>query len=289
MARMSIDDMLSRDPRLMRLAKLCGWSKRETAGALVLDVWPLCYDRERSKLPVADVDAAAELDGFALKMVESGLAVRVGDDQIRISGAKHRIEYLRKKQQAGSKGGRKSGESRRNRREANSKQTASTPQAPANPSPSASVLDPALAREESARDATPPDPFDPAELKRRRDLALRVWREVSDRRIAIAAELGLPAPIPFAEITPATCPQSFRDLLERIREEGTLAEQVCLHVLEVLTSEARDTRSLEWLAEKAFREGSWRTARGKVPRWRPKPADDGRYDMPPMPAMLEAT
>lgn len=55
MARMSVDDMLSRDPRLTRLAKAAGLSKYEVAGRLVLEVWPICYDRID---PVISVDAS---------------------------------------------------------------------------------------------------------------------------------------------------------------------------------------------------------------------------------------
>lgn len=150
MARMSIDDMLGRDPRLLRLAKACGWSKRETAGCLVLDVWPLCYDRERHELADVDVDVAADMDGFAQLMVNAGLAVRAKTGFVRISGAKERIRYLQAKRDAGYRGGLKSGESRKKEpkqnsstSEANSKQTASKGQAPGNPSapdlPSASA------------------------------------------------------------------------------------------------------------------------------------------------------
>jgi uncharacterized phage protein (TIGR02220 family) len=145
-ARMSIDDMLGRDPRLLRLAKACGWSKRETAGCLVLDVWPLCYDREKSELDDVDIDVAADMDGFAQLMVNAGLAARVRPGRVRISGSKERIKYLQSKRDAGYKGGLKSGESRSKQTkqnsstsEANSKQTSTTGQASGNPSASASV------------------------------------------------------------------------------------------------------------------------------------------------------
>lgn len=150
MARMSIDDMLGRDPRLLRLAKACGWSKRETAGCLVLDVWPLCYDRERHELADVDIDVAADMDGFAQLMVNAGLAARTKSGFVRVNGAKERIKYLQSKRAAGYRGGLKSGESRQkdpkqnsSTSEANSKQTASKGQARGNPSapdlPSASA------------------------------------------------------------------------------------------------------------------------------------------------------
>lgn len=151
MARMSVDDMLGRDPRLLRLAKACGWSRRETAGALVLDVWPLCYDRERPDLADADVDIAAGIDGFAQMMVDAELAARVKPGRVRVAGARKRIKYLQAKRDAGYHGGLKSAESRGKRVKQNSsttqanvnhgaKQTASTPQASGNPSDPVPVL-----------------------------------------------------------------------------------------------------------------------------------------------------
>jgi len=38
MARMSIDDTIARDPRITVLAKLLGWTRRETVGCLVAEV-----------------------------------------------------------------------------------------------------------------------------------------------------------------------------------------------------------------------------------------------------------
>lgn len=265
MARMSIDDMLGRDPRLIRLAKLCGWSKRETAGALVLDVWPLCYDRKRPSIDIADIDAAACLDGFAEKMVECGLATHANERSIRVAGAKQRIKYLSKKAQAGAKGGRKSGETRRNQREANSKQNASEQPAPPNPIPNASVTPNATASERERAAYTPDDPT------QRGALANACWNELRDRRAALAIEFGQPAPLALPVITPGSEPIGFRDLRDRIREEGAAAPQVWTHVLEVLTSEARKTRSLEWLSDKSLGEKAWRRARGLVPTWRAQP------------------
>ncbi len=140
MARMSVDDMLGRDTRLMRLAQLCGWTRRETAGALVLDVWPLCYDRRTTFLNDIDLDLAAGLTGFTEHMIAAGLAHRTPHG-VRIAGAKQRIKYLEAKSRAGRKGGVASGDSRRTRRdsqgdrhEAKPKQPASTGQAAGNPS-----------------------------------------------------------------------------------------------------------------------------------------------------------
>lgn len=119
MARMSIDDSFGRDPRVRLLAKLCGWSRRETMGAL-LDVWSVCYDRATPTLRRTEIDIAAELDGFANKLVEAdlGTIVRGGrgggsHSVVRVSGAASRIEYLNRAKASGATGGIKSGGVRR--------------------------------------------------------------------------------------------------------------------------------------------------------------------------------
>ena len=126
---------------------------------------------------------------------------------------------------------------------------------------------------EHASAAPPPpavarDGYNPDDPRLRGALAETCWRELRERRIVIARELGLPEPLPLAVITPGTEPKGFRDLRDRIREEQALAPQTWTHVLEVLTAEARQTRSLEWLSEKSFSEGAWQRARVKVPTWR---------------------
>jgi hypothetical protein len=151
MARMSIDDMLGRDPRLLRLSKACGWSRRETAGCLILDVWPLCYDREKIDIADVDIDIAAGMDGFTQLMVNVGLAVRVTTDKVRIAGARDRIKYLQAKRAAGYRGGVKSAEVRGKEvkqtpstRQANSKHSSSKGQASGNPSVPDSASAPVL-------------------------------------------------------------------------------------------------------------------------------------------------
>lgn len=150
MARMSIDDMLGRDPRITVLASILGWSRRETAGCLVLDVWPICYDQRTHIVSERIIDAAAGVAGFAKAMVESELAHLDRSGKIRIRGARERIEYLERKSNAGRQGGLKSAEARgkytkqtASTSQANVKQTSSTSgtsaQAPRNPSATASV------------------------------------------------------------------------------------------------------------------------------------------------------
>ncbi len=111
MARMSIDDSALRDPRVLRLAKRLGLSRRETIGTL-LDVWAIAYDRQTEVLPQEDVDSAAEIENFSCDMIVVGLAVSCRGG-VRISGAQQRVEYLKSRREAGKIGGLKSGESRR--------------------------------------------------------------------------------------------------------------------------------------------------------------------------------
>jgi DnaT DNA-binding domain len=124
MARMAIDDSVQRDPRITKLANLLGWSRRETLGCLVQDVWPICYDQRTAEVVAELVDLAANRDGFSAAMVESGLAKWLrGNRKVAISGAGERIAYLDHKSEAGRVGGLKSGESRRAKLTNASKQT----------------------------------------------------------------------------------------------------------------------------------------------------------------------
>lgn len=100
---MSVDDCALRDPRILRLARACGWSRRETVGAL-LDVWSICYDRGTYWLPRDDVDTAAERDGFAALLEQVGLA-REEPEGLRIAGTTGRVEYTRRQEERGRKGG----------------------------------------------------------------------------------------------------------------------------------------------------------------------------------------
>lgn len=114
--------------------------------------------------------------------------------------------------------------------------------------------------------AIPPSPT-PAPVPDPRavgDLAKAFWGEVSAARVSEAAKLRLEA-LPFPEISPAHQPKAFDELRKRIREEGKSAPTVCHHVLARLVEQARETKSVEWLSEKAFLEAPWRTAREAIP------------------------
>lgn len=178
MARMSIDDMVARDTRIDRLAKLCGWSRRETRACLE-DVWAVCYDRVVPYLDPEDIEVTAARDaispppsdGFVAALRKVGLArdataadrvhVRkdgtkvpwpdqIWRDRVYLSGAAERVGYLLTKRSAGSEGGVKSGESRRSKTKHSFASASSESQARGNPS--SSVPDPSSA---SAPDRVP--------------------------------------------------------------------------------------------------------------------------------------
>jgi hypothetical protein len=136
MARMSIDDMFLRDPRILRLAKACAWSKFETLGRL-LHVYAIVYDRVDAGaddiVSAEDIDTASDLDGFATLLIEHGLAEphRRG---VRIRGARERTNYLATRKTTGQLGGIKSGESRRNKAKQQTKVTFNETEGRANPS-----------------------------------------------------------------------------------------------------------------------------------------------------------
>ncbi len=96
-------------------------------------------------------------------------------------------------------------------------------------------------------------------------LATATYKKIGDARVAIGLELGLTVP-GFTLVTAAE-PRGFRDLRDRIREEGADAAHVCARVTESLITDARAKRSLDWLSERAFSEGAWRTAKERVPTW----------------------
>lgn len=194
MARMSIDDMVARDTRIDRLAKLCGWSRRETRACLE-DVWALCYDRVVPYLDPEDIEVTAARDaispppieGFVAALRKVGLArdataadrVHVRKDgtkvpwpdqnwrdRVYLSGAAERVGYLLAKRSAGSEGGVKSGESRRSKTKHSFASASSESQARGNPSSSvpdpssASAPDPVSDLEREAP-ASPPPPTEP--------------------------------------------------------------------------------------------------------------------------------
>lgn len=212
MARMSIDDMIVRDTRIDRLAKLCGWSRRETRACLE-DVWALCYDRVVPYLDAEDIEVTAArdavsppacADGFVAALRAVGLArdataadrhflrkdgTRVPwPDQnwrgrVYLSGASERVGYLLTKRTAGSEGGVRSGESRRSKAKQCFASASSETQARGNPSSSASS---------SAPDSVPEEP------ETRSPLAPRA---VGQANLDIPFQAAPPVPRPRKEPT----------------------------------------------------------------------------------------
>lgn len=133
-----------------------------------------------------------------------------------------------------------------------------------------------------------PRTYDPEDPAHRGPLAARVYKQVSDARVAIAAELGLPDQLPFPVIAPSSRAGSYRELLDRVREEGAAAPAACARVVDNLIAQAREERTIEWLAEKAFTSGAWRTARGwvsKKPKAKPRAAAAAAEQRPAEPPL----
>lgn len=127
--------------------------------------------------------------------------------------------------------------------------------------------------------------FSPDDPRARGRLAEATYRRVSDALVAIAAELKLPPPLPFPAITPGSHPQSLRELQDRVREEGAAAPLVCDRVVANLIAQAREERSVEWLAEKAFSSRPWAAARQWTPGAAARRRGPARGDpLPPAPA-----
>lgn len=174
MARMSIDDAVTRAPEFDYLAELVGWHRRETA-MTVIEIWAICYDRITPNLQPRDIETTARRGArippstdFVPAMIECGLAryatkfdtafitpkgerIQWRDQEWRgrvtIRGAAERIAYLIKNKQSGAVGGKRSGESRRDgaKRPFDENQSGASQGAQASANPSASVPDSASA------------------------------------------------------------------------------------------------------------------------------------------------
>jgi hypothetical protein len=286
MARMSIDDKFLRDARVVLLGRRFAWSRRETMGAL-LDLFAVAYDREDDVIPAAEIDVTAGEAGFADALIDVDLGEPTADG-VRIKGAAARIEYLTNKREAGRKGGRKSGEARRNRNEAKRSTPSSDREAHGNPPDPVPDLvpDPVpdLIPDLPPAHAIPPSPVpsttlaqsfadrDLAKLRAIGDLALATWKRLSDLRMDHAGKLRLEGVLPFPAIHPGYHPRAFEALRDRIREEGDNARATCDHVLRVLDDQATTDKSIEWLSDKAFLERPWAKARETVLSKRKPPA-----------------
>jgi hypothetical protein len=132
-------------------------------------------------------------------------------------------------------------------------------------------------------------PYSPDDPRARGRLAEATYRRVSDALVAVAGELKLPAPLPFPAITPGSHPQSLRELQDRVREEGAAAPLVCDRVVANLIAQAREERSVEWLAEKTFSARPWAAARQWMPGAAARRRGPAKGDpLPPAPAPKRA-
>lgn len=132
-------------------------------------------------------------------------------------------------------------------------------------------------------------PYSHEDPRARGRLAEATYRRVSDALVAIASELKLPAPLPFPAVTPGSHPQSLRELQDRVREEGAAAPLVCDRVVANLIAQAREERSVEWLAEKAFSPRPWAAARQWTPGAAARRRGPAKGDpLPPAPAPKRA-
>ena len=227
MARMSIDDSAPRDPRVKKLARAMGWHRHQALGALI-DVWAVCYDRVTAVLTVEDVDLAVEIDGFCARMVECDLARTLPGDanSVHIAGVEKRIGYLNSASESGKKGGVKSGESRRRKREATLRKPSSDPSegSEGSTNPSALVPDSASAPVLPSAVAPVPEGSTPSPKREAADRAPGVattakalvdalWDAHQAARSDVAAKLGVSV-LPLSWNDPGR-----RELAERLREE----------------------------------------------------------------------
>ena len=244
MARMSIDDMVGRDPRITMLAQTLGWSRREVVGCLVSDVWPIVYDQRTELISERVIDAAAGHVGFAAALIECELATRDRSGKVVIKGARERIKYLDHKTEAGRQGGLKSAESRHKNSskrqasgEADVKHGGSTGQAAGNP-PSPvpdSAPDPVPAPAQEVREPAPAG-------------ALQSLKAKVDK----AARLPSKGPLPSDWTPSGACRDRARDLRLDLSHES---EQFSA------SARAHGRRYADW-------DAAFRTWLGNAAKWR---------------------
>lgn len=121
--RVNVDSSVITDPRFKLLAKRLGISLREAIGSCLF-VWMTCYERRTKTLETMEVDAAAEIDGFADALIGVTLAHLDARGRVVLHGVEARIRFLKEQSAKGSKGGknrRKSSASSQVTSEANAK------------------------------------------------------------------------------------------------------------------------------------------------------------------------
>lgn len=290
------------DRRFDLLAQLAGWTRPEACWRMV-ELWARCTALQTDRPPADEIRIHLGLRGEQL-LVDATLAERQPDGSIRVLGGglsggdTDRFGWFAPVARRGAAGGlaRKTravrdqtgkfvpataNAARSSERPSDSQQAtseasseASKPPASYPQAPASGFRIPDQRSEALSAHAIPPYPvpstngnsFD-AEATRHRangHLAESIWQAMGVLRTKHAVKLRLDGVIPFDPITPGNEPRGFRELRVRIREAGDNARAVCAHVLEVHDKQATDTKSIEWLAEKAFLAGPWEKARNTV-------------------------
>lgn len=292
MTRVNVDDVAFMDRRFKLLGGRLAITWQEALGRC-LPVWALAYAKRSAVLPPGDIDALAERAGFAEAMRDVDLALE-DEHGLYLRGVADRIDFLliqdakREKARQAKLDAHGVASPRRPSRGTASQRAerpaATSPGTLPEEGPYSPDLDLDLAPDRDpparARAIQPaPDPapqpapttalppsaaYDPTTPRDRGQLAEATYQRVSDARVAIAAELKLPTQLPFPPVTPSSRPRAFVELLDRVREEGSTAPLACDRVVGNLIAQARETRDVEWLSQKAFGAGAWATARERT-------------------------
>ncbi len=131
------------------------------------------------------------------------------------------------------------------------------------PRPQTTDLDSERAREGGKAE------FDPLNPQHVTELAKQTCDQIAAARLEVIKALGR-HDLPMQQHRAGTGSEAgwFRQLRERIKSEGAGAPIACETVVANLRRQATETRSVEWLSEKAFGDGAWIQARnggGKRP------------------------
>lgn len=128
--------------------------------------------------------------------------------------------------------------------------------------------DPAAAAREVKPPPAPRPPgeeaYDPEDPRSRGRLAEIKYAELSARRIALAERKGWPRPLPLPLAGGGVETQGFRDLRDRIREEGAAAPSVIDAMFDALEAEDAKNGELRWFSELSLGAKAWRNTRGKL-------------------------
>lgn len=191
MSRVNVDGKVWKEPRVKRLARRCSMSMRETVGTLVA-VWDVAYDAKSEVMTTADVDTAAETEGFAAHMVTEDLAEPRDGGYVRIRGIGERIGYLLTQAERGRLGGRaraKGAIREPSGRLASAKQTLGEGSAKAEHSPALPLPpDPAPVQDPDQREAVAGKPAGPARAAAIAALAVSEINRLARRSFEADAE-----------------------------------------------------------------------------------------------------